>query len=176
MRIGLDIDDVICDFIEPYYHKFGIPREDCEITRNVYKVLNKDKDFWLNLPIINKPNFIPELYCTKRIHPKIWTKQFLLNNNIPLAPVYQIYYQGTNKASRIKGKVDIFIDDSISNFINLNLSGIPCLLMDRKHNRKWGPVGRVYNLYEEDILDCYYLFKDTMYPYFKELVDEYKRS
>lgn len=174
LKIGLDIDDTICDFLGPYLERFGIPKQDCEITRNVSKILRKDKKFWMNLPVIRRPDFIPTLYCTKRVHPKTWSKQFLEQNDLPVAPIYQVFCQTSSKVPRIKGRVDVFIDDSISNFINMNLNGVPCLLINGPHNQKWGPVGRIYNLKEEEIEECYYLFYETMFKHFKDLVYDYK--
>lgn len=174
LRVGLDLDDTICDFLGPYYKRFGIPKRDSEITKNVSQVLIKDKDFWINLPVINRPNFNPTLYCTKRVNPKLWSKQFLEKNNLPSAPIYQVICQFSSKAPRIKGKVDVFIDDSISNFIDLNLKGVPCLLMDGSHNRQWGPVGRLFSLNKEEIEECYNLFLATMFNHFKDIVDEYR--
>lgn len=176
LKIGLDIDDTICDFLGPYFERFGTPKKDCEITKNVSRILIKDKDFWMNLPIIHRPNFNPALYCTKRVHSKVWSKQFLEKNEIPVAPIYQVFSQTSSKAPRIKGRVDVFIDDSISNFIDLNLNGIPCLLMDGKHNQGWGPVGRVFSLDKSEIEECYDLFRSTMFDYFKELVYEYRKG
>lgn len=170
LRIGLDIDDTICDFINPYLERFGIPNKDSEITRNVSRVLIKDKNFWINLPIIHYPNFIPTLYCTKRVHPKSWSKKYLELNNLPNSPIYQVYCQTSSKAPMIKGRVDVFIDDSLSNFMDLNLHGIPCLLMDAEHNKKWGPVARVYSLDKEEIKDCYNLFLNTIFPIFKDYI------
>ena len=77
LRIGLDIDDTVCDFINPYLKRFGTPHKDSEITRNVNRILIKDREFWLNLPVINRPDFMPALYCTKRVHSKAWSKKFL---------------------------------------------------------------------------------------------------
>ena len=51
-----------------------------------------------------------------------------------------------NKADLIKGKVDVFIDDSISNVIQMNKAGVPCLLYDRPHNQNYDFVGRIYSL------------------------------
>lgn len=177
LRVGLDIDDTICSFFGPYLERFGTPKEDVEITRNVRRVLLKDRDFWLGLPIIHRPDFNPTLYCTKRIHPKAWSKKFLELNGIPLAPIYQVYCQSSSKAPRIKGRVDVFVDDSISNFIDLNLKGVPCLLMDGEHNKHWGPVARIFSLDIEEIEECYHLFMNTLFPSFKELVNAgYKKS
>lgn len=176
IRIGLDIDGTICDFIGPYCKKFGIPQNNEEITRNVTRILIKDKNFWMNLPIINVPNFVPALYCTKRVHPKNWSKQFLVLNEIPQAPIYQVLCQGISKASYIKGRVDVFVEDDIHNFIDLNLHGIPCLLIDNASNANWGPIGRIYSLDKEEVEESYFLFKHTMFDYFRELVNEYKRN
>jgi len=158
LRIGVDLDDTIFGFMDPYIKRFGTPKTDNEITKNVRRVLYYDKKFWMNQPLINYPNFKPVLYCTKRVHNKRWTKQQLELNHLPKAPVYQIYAQSVNKATRIKGKVDVFIDDSISNFKEMNLSGVPCLLMDAEHNRSWGSVGRIFSLQEEEIIKVYNSF------------------
>jgi predicted methyltransferase len=67
LKIRLDIDEVLCDFINPYYKRFGIPKNDYKITYDVQNILRKDKHFWENLPVLNTINFEPELYCTKRV-------------------------------------------------------------------------------------------------------------
>ena len=170
LRVGLDIDDTICAFMGPYVDRFGEPKEDLEITRNVQK-LRKDRNFWLSLPVINRPNFEPTLYCTKRIHPKVWTRRFLENNNLPVAPIYQVYCQSSSKVPKIKGRVDVFVDDSISNFIDMNLKGLPCLLIDTPYNReRWGSIARIYSLNIEEITEAYNFFNQTLFPHFKELV------
>ena len=170
LRIGLDLDQVIFDFINPYIARFGLPKDDYEITKNVQRVLIKDKSFWINQPLINYPNFDVALYCTKRVHNKNWTKEQLRIHNLPKAPIYQVYLQSANKADKIKGKVDLFIDDSISNMIQMNLSGLPCLLFNADNNQEWGPIGRIYSLDKDEIEDTLHLFKQTIFPYFKELI------
>lgn len=173
LRIGLDIDDTICSFMGPYLDRFGEPKEDIEITWNVQRVLRKDRNFWLNLPVINRPNFIPTLYCTKRVHPKVWTRRFLETNNLPIVPIYQVYLQTASKVPKIKGRVDVFVDDSISNFIDMNLKGLPCLLIDSPYNRdKWGNIGRIYSLDIEEITDAYNVYDKIIFPQFNELINE----
>lgn len=170
MRIGLDIDDVLADFMGTYLNRFGNPKCDFEITKNVQRVLIKDKQFWLNLPVINNIDFIPELYCTKRVNPKNWTRQWLLDNGFPNKNIYQVICQVRNKADYIKGKVDVFIDDSLSNFIKMNLAGVPCLLLDKEYNRDWGPIGRIYSLRQEEIEDAYKVLMETVFKNFKNLI------
>lgn len=171
MRIGLDLDGTVDDFMNPYLERFGNPKKDSEITKNVTQILSKDRDFWLSLPVLRYIDFIPELYCTKRVNPKQWTRKWLIEHGFPNRPIYQMYYQHGNKATMIKGRVDVFVDDSISNFIKLNLSGVPCLLIDQPDNQEWGPVGRIYSLNKEEIVDAYNLFIDTgMFDNFKTLL------
>lgn len=171
MRIGLDLDGTVDDFWNPYIERFGKPKKESEITRNVQQILSKDRNFWLSLPVLRTIDFIPELYCTKRVNPKQWTRKWLVENGFPNRPIYQMYYQHGNKATMIKGRVDVFVDDSISNFIKLNLSGVPCLLIDQPDNQEWGPIGRIFTLNKEEIIDAYNLLLDTgMFDNFKNLL------
>lgn len=160
LRIGLDIDDVLADFMGAYTKRFGIQKSQT-ITKHCQNVLRHDRKFWTTLKILNRPDFNVTLYCTKRVNPKSYTKYFLESNNFPKAPIYQMFYQQGNKADMIKGKVDLFIDDSISNFIKLNLSGIPCLLFDKEYNKDWGDVARLYEFNYNSILATYNEFIES---------------
>lgn len=174
--ISLDIDGCICDFYNPYIERFGIPKKDNEISNNIYRVLSKDKDFWLNLPVINKPTFKVHQYTSARSIPKAWIKKYLEDNAMPKAPVYQLLNYYLSKVPRIKmGGCNLHIDDSLRVFIDCNLNGIPCLLMDNPSNQDWGPIGRIYSLDKDEVEDCYHLYMDTMFPYFKEILKEYGR-
>lgn len=175
MRIGLDVDNVIADFDYGYINRFGkFPKCDWAITRNVNNILIKEREFWLNLPILRLPNFTPKLFCSARVNNKRWTKQYLTNNGLT-SPLYQVPGYKLSKYPILKGRVDLFIDDSIKNFIDLNLKGIPCLLMDSKVNKFWGPIGRIYSLNIEEIMETYELFMMTIFDDFKNLIYEYKR-
>lgn len=156
LKIALDIDDTLVDFLGSYYKKFGIPKKDCEITKNVEK-LKYDKEFWENLPKIDDIDFIPELYCTKRINSKTYTKNSLVKNNFPLKPIYQVLYQKANKANYIKGRCDVLIDDSVSNVLACHQKGLPALLIDRPHNAWFGPQFRIYSLSYNEIEEAYNL-------------------
>lgn len=171
LKVSMDLDGCLCDFYGPYLKRFGIPKKDAEISKNVQTVLLKDKNFWLNLPVLNQLNFTPKQYTTARIIPKQWIKEYLEKEMFPKAPVYQIFGYGLSKYSKIKmGGCHLHIDDSLSVFIDLNKHGIPCLLLDTLNNKEWGPVGRIYTLDREEIEDAYWLFKDTLFPHFKELL------
>lgn len=170
-KVSCDLDGVICDFYTPYLERFGNPKKDSIITKHVNGILKCDKDFWLNLPVIHQLNFEVKQYTTARVIPKQWIKEYLQNNNFPKAPIYQIMGYGLSKVPKIKmGGCNVHIDDSLKVFIDCNLNGVPCLLMDSIENRRWGPIGRIYTLDINEIEECYHLFLDTVFPYFKELI------
>lgn len=164
LRIGLDIDDCLADFWGAYCTYFDVENnpkmlEDSMITKNVQNVLRHDKEFWLGLPVINFPDFVPELFCTKRVNSKAWTKEWLKINGFPDRPVYQMIYQQGNKADMIRGKVDVFIDDSWGNVEAMNKSGVPTLLFHTERNAD-NPVYKVYSLTKDAIIESYGFMKE----------------
>lgn len=172
LKASFDLDDTIFEWSRYYVSIFGPPKTDAEITRNVRRVLTKDKDFWLSQPLMDAPDFIPHCYCTARIVSKSVIKYQLQINKLPNAPIYQVHGYGLSKYAQLKRSgADVHIDDSVSNFIDLNLKGIPCLLIDREHNRDWGPIGRIFSLKQDHIIETYHLFMKTMFPHFKDLVN-----
>ena len=171
LRIGLDIDGTLADFEAGYLNRFKkCPNKDWAITRNVQNILIKERDFWLNLPVIRVPEFTPRLYCSARVNSKRWTKKYLQDNNFPNAPLYQIPGYKLSKAKVLKGRVDVYIEDSIKNFIDLNSKGIPCLLIDSPSNQEWGPIGRIYSLNYDEIEYSYNLLKEEIIPNFNEII------
>lgn len=160
LKIALDIDDVLAGFLDSYFKKYRQPKDNFEITRNVRK-LRKDKEFWENLPVINRLDFEPHIYCTKRINSKVYTKNWLRKNGFPNKPIYQMYYQQGNKADMIKGRCDVLIDDSYFNVKKAIQSGLPALLLDRPHNSHIDTPYRLYNLNYKEIKQKYEdLFRD----------------
>lgn len=161
LKLGIDVDEVIADWAGPFFERFN-PKSDAEITKICTQKLARDRDFWLTLPVIRRPiGFEPTLYCTKRSCLKTYTKEWLENNDFPKKPVYQVLCQNGNKARYIKGRVDLFIDDSPHNFIQMNKCGVPTLLMDTPYNQDLGPIGRIYSLDYAEIEDAYYLALET---------------
>lgn len=171
LKISCDIDGVLADFYGPYLKRFGEPDKDSTITKNVNTILAKDKEFWMNLPVLNELSWTPKQYTTARVIRKQWIKEYLAKEKFPKAPVYQIYGYGLSKYSKVRmGGCHLHVDDSISVFKDLNSKGVPCLLLDTPNNREWGPIGRIYTLDREEIEETYHLFKSTLFPYFKELL------
>ena len=156
LRIALDLDDTIFSFLSSYRILFPRERDmiDHIITRNVVK-LRKNKEFWENLPLLERPNFEPHIYATKRINSKKYTRNCLIKYGLPIKPIYQMYYQHGNKADMIKGRCDVLIDDSISNVEKAIQSGLPSLLIDRPHNRHVYSKYRIYHLDINEIEEAY---------------------
>ena len=154
LKIALDIDDVLADFLGQYFKRFRKPKHDFELTRNVYK-LRKDKEFWEGLPVINELDFEPHIYCTKRINSKTYTKNWLRKNGFPNKPIYQMYHQQGNKADMIKGRCDVLIDDSYFNVKKAIKSGLPALLLVRPHNKHIKTRYKIENLTHKSIKQAY---------------------
>ncbi len=155
-KIGLDIDDVICDFVGGYCEKFKVPTPchwNChyDIVQHLGEVI-KDDEFYLNLkPKINGGElpFEPHCYITSRSIPVEWTQQWLQNNGFPTKKVYTIPF-GTSKVAIAKESgIEVYVDDRYENFVELNNAGICTFLFDAPHNQKYN-VGykRIHSLKE----------------------------
>lgn len=141
-RVGLDIDDVLADYIPSYCQQHNIFKPKCwsfdPYFKHRYEESLHDPDFWLNLEVKINPDeipFDPICYITSR--PEFLrdvTEQWLFENNFPIAPV--VFTQ--DKASACKEfNLQIFVDDNFDNYTSINNAGINCYLMDCEHNRKF---------------------------------------
>lgn len=154
-RIGLDIDEVLADWTKAWADRFGDTPErpnswhfDPNIRARLDLVAN-DSDFWLNIPRRIEPSeipFEPHVYITARPCPSEVTAQWLIQNGFPVAPV--ITAESKVQAA-IDSGVEIFIDDNVRHFCELNSNGICTFLYDAPHNRRYD-VGfkRIYSLSE----------------------------
>ena len=162
LQIGCDLDDTIFSFSDGYLKRFKKwPNHDWAITRNVTNILINERDFWVNLPLLRRPSFIPKLYCSSRVNRKSWTKKALEINDLPNSPLYQVPGYHIPKSKYIKGRVDVFIEDSPHQWKDLNKAGIPCLLINDEKNEDLGPILRIYSLDEDEISDVFWLAKET---------------
>lgn len=156
IRIALDLDDTIFDFLGAYQEIFPGERNmiSSNITKNVFK-LKKDKRFWENLPLLEMPNFEPCIYATKRINSKAYTRNCLSRHGLPIKPIYQMVYQHGNKVSIIKGHCDVLIDDSAFNCYQALQVGFPAILITRPHNINSDYPYRINKLDLDEILTVY---------------------
>ena len=156
LEIGCDLDDTIFGFSEGYLNRFKKwPKYDWAITRNVTHILSKERDFWIGLPVIRRPNFVPKLYCSSRVNKKCWSKKAIEINDLPNSPLYQVPGYNIPKSKYIKGRVDVFIEDSPHQWKALNSAGIPCLLINSPNNKEYGPFLKIYTLDYDEIEDVY---------------------
>jgi FMN phosphatase YigB (HAD superfamily) len=156
IRIALDLDDTIFDFLGAYQEVFPGERNmiSSNITKNVFK-LKKDKRFWENLPLLEMPNFEPCIYATKRINSKVYTRNCLSRHGLPIKPIYQMVYQYGNKVNIIKGHCDVLIDDSAFNCYQALQVGFPAILITRPHNIDSDYPYRINKLDLDEILNVY---------------------
>lgn len=160
MNIYLDIDDVVFKWQEAYAKRFNtnVPKSfvKSNLMNKRLNLLTKERDFWLNLPIKNVPNFQPKGFVSARGIPKAWTKESLKINNIPgRSNVHQVFW-GQSKLQLLKSlNCDIFVDDKPETFYECNRNGIFCLLMDARHNQKVRTKYRIYDLDIEKIMQKY---------------------
>lgn len=145
-KIGLDIDEVICDWVGTWTKKFGhdIP----EVwnfsygTYDKFKSIPKDEleQFYLDIPPKISPSdipFEPHCYITSRSVPVELTKAWIEKHKFPTVPVYSVGF-GVSKVEVAKESgIDIFVDDRYENFVELNKAGICTFLLDAAHNRRY---------------------------------------
>lgn len=156
-RIGLDIDDVLADFIPAWClrHNKELPTSwlfDRDILQKFeeMRATGELDDFYLGLEMKTKPEdipFEPVVYVTARPVASEITAAWLDRHGYPAAPVCTVGV-GQSKADCLREhNVDIFIDDSFPNFKALNEAGICTYLFDSCHNQRH-EVGhkRLHNL------------------------------
>ena len=160
MNIYLDIDDVIFDWGKAYAKRYNTtpPKywTNSKLKSDRLHELSKEKDFWLNLPIKNIPDFIPAGFVSARGIPKAWTIESLQIHRIPgRSNVNQVHW-GQSKLSLLKDlQTDIFVDDKVATFKECNKNGVFCLLMTAPHNVNLKTPYRINNLKLENIINLW---------------------
>lgn len=151
--IGLDIDGVVADFEKHFLEYLNLDTSpatswDDPRFRSNFHLIENDIEFWMGIPPIeNIPDMDVFVYVTARPIPSDVSELWLKNNSLPFAPVITVGV-GNSKLQSLKGKVDIFIDDNIDTFEELNAAGIDCYLMTRNHNRHYKCNKRINSLNE----------------------------
>lgn len=146
-KIGLDIDEVICDWVPDWikFWRMDVPTSwffDYDILSRFdsMKEMGTLDDFYLKLKPKCKPSdipFEPHCYVTSRPIDTEITKQWLKKHGFPLRPVITVP-PGVSKLETIrKAGIDIFVDDRYDTFEELNRNGICCYLFDAPHNHRY---------------------------------------
>ena len=149
--VGCDLDDVIFDFTDSYEKRFNTKLSnywngDYNMSKNLEQ-LKDEKEFWVNMPVKNRPSFEVDYYITARSIPVEWTKEAIQKNNLPKAPVYSLPWNVSKIDTLKELGVDIMIDDKYSTFKECKENGIFCYLMNSDTNQHYN-VGhhRIYDL------------------------------
>lgn len=146
-KIGLDVDEVICDWVGPWCKLHNIPIPSSWYFQWDIQAIFKDMrekgildSFYAGLPPKLNPDelpFEPVCYISHRPIDSSITKTWLERHGFPLKPVFHV----DNRMDKIKicqdQGVDIFVDDSYDTFQAMNLAGVCCYLFDAKHNRRY---------------------------------------
>lgn len=150
-RVGIDIDDVLADFLEAYCARYNLKKPSAWMFDQQwderYKEIIEDPDFYRELNTILSPTdlpFEPVVYITSRSEKlKEKTLQWLFDyNKYPVAPV--VFTKDKLPACK-EHKVDVFIDDKFDTFHNLNCNGVFCYLFDSSHNQRYNVGHRRIN-------------------------------
>ena len=157
-RIGLDIDEVLCiweDAWKEHMKSLGKSTWNAWEEFEIMRANGTLNSFYMGLkPLITyaELHFEPVCYITSRPVASEVSIEWLKLNKFPKAPVYTTDPPDSadppNSADPnriIKNKVyyakeeklDLFIDDYIENFNELNAAGICTYLFDRPFNRKY---------------------------------------
>lgn len=147
-KIGLDIDEVICDFTAGWAKLYGV--EERPYHWNYHREMGKKfkqmeeegtlEDFYMSLtPKINPKDlpFEPHAYVTSRPVSTEITEKWLDFHKFPTCKVITVKF-GESKVEAIKqAGIDIFVDDGFHNFTQLNNAGICTFLFDAPHNERY---------------------------------------
>lgn len=153
-KIGLDIDEVICDYLKGWMEKYPdivIPQswyfdrkimQRFEIMRNNIDIngLSELDEFYMNLSPRMKPEdipFEPQCYITSRPVSTELTENWIDKNGFPTVPVYTVGV-GESKIEIAKNAgVEVFVDDKFETFRDFNKAGITCYLYTTNHNKRY---------------------------------------
>lgn len=148
VKVGLDIDEVLCDWLGAWRERFDIEKQP-ESWAFSYKTSRRFKEleengelesFYSNLKPLISPEDLPvepHCYITSRPVSTEITQKWLEKHGFPTVPVHTVNMNTSKVDLALESGIDWFVDDSFKNFRELNNAGICTFLMDRPHNRKY---------------------------------------
>lgn len=165
-KLGLDLDDVLADFCGGLIEHGFITERPISwkfmVKDQFYRILEQlDDKFWLSLKPLAVNSVLPvepTCYITKRMHcSKETITEWLHINNFPIVDVHLVKDHESKVGIAKEVGIDVFVDDNIDTFKEMNRSGILCYLMDAPHNRRYD-VGykRIGSI--NDLCNKYFIF------------------
>jgi hypothetical protein len=156
-KIGLDIDEVLADFIGHYKKLFNIQHDtpfwtfEPQLQERLIELKEAEK-FWGSIPPLIKAKelpFEPHCYITSRICNPKFTEAWLHAHGFPSVPVFCVPPGEDKSKVALEQGLTMFVDDSYKTFVQMTKNNILCYLMDAPHNTKYD-VGhkRIYSLKE----------------------------
>lgn len=148
--ICCDLDDVIFSFTESYEARFGKMSDYWSGSYDMLKGLSelqKDREWWVNLPVKNRPTFEIDYYVTARSIPVEWTEAAIAKNNLPTAKVISLPWNVSKIDTLKELGCQLMIDDKYQTYKECCENGIFCYLLSTKANQYY-QVGhrRIENL------------------------------
>lgn len=136
--ICCDLDDVIFSFTEAYEARYGKMSEywngDYKMLDNLAE-LQKDEDFWVNMPLKNRPTFEVAAYVTAREIPVEWTMKAIEKHNLPKAKVVTLPWNVSKIDTLKELGCTIMLDDKYETMKECEANGIFCYLLSTKSNQ-----------------------------------------
>jgi hypothetical protein len=146
-RIGLDVDEVVCNWVDHWCELYKIPiPSSWNFQWDIKGLFDKMRqegtldEFYAGLTPCLNPNdlpFEPVAYISHRPVAEIITKNWLEKHGFPLKPVYHVKERADKVKLAKELKIDIFVDDSYETYKAMNEAGICCYLKDALHNRRY---------------------------------------
>jgi uncharacterized HAD superfamily protein len=135
-KIALDLDDTCSDFDSMYINYFGqsiYTQTQSRINKNLNTVVN-DKAFWVNQSLINKLDFNPYAFITRRKCNNNFIYEWLQKHN--LSSTFMYIHDKCNKSQIMNlCGADILIDDDINNVTKAAKAGYCAILIRHNHNQ-----------------------------------------